>query len=126
LEIGMKAIVKRFVCQILALSLIGIPFTVQASIISTDEVLAQVQTQSDRTKVRDFVARADVQTQLQDHGLSLTVAQERVDAMTDSEVQQIAGKIDTLPAGAGAVSTVAIVAATIIVIYIILQHFYPK
>jgi len=122
----MKSFFKRFISQFLVLCLIGLPFTVQAGMIGTDEVIAQSQDQSDRNKVRDFMARAEVQQQLQDHGISLQAAQARVNALTDLEVQQIAGKIDSIPAGADAGATVAIVLAVIVLIYILLQYFYPK
>jgi len=122
----MKSFFKRFISQFLVLCLIGLPFTVQAGMIGTDEVIAQSQDQSDRNKVRDFMARAEVQQQLQDHGIGLQAAQARVNALTDLEVQQIAGKIDSIPAGADAGATVAIVLAVIVLIYILLQYFYPK
>ena len=122
----MKAFFKRFVCQFLALCLIGLPFTVQAGMIGTDAVIAQSQDQSDRNKVRDFMARAEVQQQLQDHGITLQAAQARVGALTDLEVQQIAGRIDSIPAGADAAAVVVTVLAVILLIYILLQHFYPK
>jgi len=122
----MKVFFRRFVCQFLALCLIGLPFTVQAGMIGTDEVIAQSQDQSDRNKVRDFMARAEVQQQLQDHGITLQAAQARVSALTDLEVQQVAGRIDSIPAGADTAAVVVTVLAVILLIYILLQHFYPK
>ncbi len=122
----MKSFFKRFVCQFLALCLIGLPFTVRAEMIGTDAVVAQSQTQSERNKVRDFMARADVQQQLQQHGITLQAAQERVGAMTDIEVQQIAGKIDSLPAGADAGLVVGATLLLIGIIYLIVQAFYPS
>ena len=123
----MKVFFKRFVCQFLALSLICLPFTVRAGMIGTDEVIAQAQTQSDRATVRDFLARADVQKQLQDHGLTQQAAQERVNALTDVEIQQIAGRINEIPAGAiHAEGVVAIVLIWILIVYLLVQHFYPS
>jgi len=122
----MTSFFKRFISQFLALCLIGLPFTVQAGMIGTDAVIAQSQDQSDRNKVRDFMARAEVQQQLQDHGITLQAAQARVSALTDLEVQQIAGRIDSIPAGADAAAVVVTVLAVILLIYILLQHFYPK
>lgn len=122
----MKTFFKRFVCQFLALCLIGLPFIARAGMISTDEVIAQAQVQSERDKVRTFLSRADVQQQLQLQGVDPQLAKDRVSAMTDQEVSMIAGKIDQLPAGADGGAVVALVALLIIVIYIILQYVYPK
>jgi len=123
----MKAFSKRFVCQFLALCLIGLPFTARAGMIGTDEVIAQAQVQSERDKVRTFLSRADVQQQLQQQGVDPQLAKDRVSAMTDQEVSMISGKIDQLPAGAdGALTVIAIAALLVILIYIVLQYVYPK
>jgi Family of unknown function (DUF6627) len=61
--------------------------------------VASAQAQQDRDNVRSFLARADVQQQLQAMGVKAGNAQDRVAAMTDDEVKTIAGKIDSLPAG---------------------------
>lgn len=123
----MKNVFRRFVSQALIVSLAALPFTAQAGLIGTDEVAAPVA-QSDRAKVRDFLARADVQQQLQQHGLTAQAAQERVDALTDGEVQQIAGQVDTVPAGAasGAVAVVGLAVLLVAVTYIIVRAFYPQ
>ena len=55
---------------------------------------------ANRDKVLGFVARADVQKQMETLGLTPANAADRVNAMTDEEVQRVAGKIDSLPAGA--------------------------
>jgi hypothetical protein len=121
----------RFVSYLLVVSLAGLPFTAQAGLIATDEVAtqttAQLSNDSAREKVRDFVARADVQQQLQQHGLTAQVAKDRIDALTDAEVQQIAGKIDTLPAGAsaGGAATVALVFLLVAVTYMLVRLMYP-
>jgi hypothetical protein len=110
----------------LVVSLVGMPLSTQAALIETDQVLRQAQTQSDR-RVSDLVARADVQQALQSYGVTPQAAQERVAALTDTEIQQITGKLDSLPAGAiGAGETVLIVVLVIVAIYVILQHIYPR
>jgi hypothetical protein len=108
------------------MSLACVPFSTQAGVIGTDQVVTQAQAQADRDRIRQLVARADVQKALQSYGVSEQAAQERVDALTDAEIQQIAGNLDSLPTGANAIATVAIVIAVIVLIYIILQHVYPK
>jgi hypothetical protein len=110
----------------LAVSLVSLPLSTQAALIETDQVLRQAQSQSDRDRVRDLVARADVQQALQSYGISPRTAQERVDALTDMEIQQVAGKLDSLPAGASAGETVLIVVLVVIAIYVILYHIYPR
>jgi hypothetical protein len=82
--------------------MLALPFqSVQAGMVGTDQMLVASQSaQTDREKVRDFLSRSDVQAKMQAMGLSSDTAKQRVAALTDEEVQKIAGKIDTLPAGA--------------------------
>lgn len=124
----MKKLLQRLVSYILVFSLAGLPFTAQAGLIGTDEVATPTQAQTDRTRVRDFLSRAEVQQQLQEHGVTPQAALERVDALTDIEVQQLAGKIDTLPAGAtsGAAAVVGITILVILITYMIVRLFYPQ
>ena len=121
----MKVFFCRIISHLLVISLIGLPFSTQAALIGTDEVLKQAQTQSDRDRVRDFVARADVQKELQAYGVNPQAAKERVDALTDQEVQQIAGKLDSLPAGAiGTGETILLAVLLVVVIYVVLKYIY--
>lgn len=117
---------RRLVSCALVISLAGLPFMAQAGMIGTDEVVEQ--TQGDRSKVRDFMARADVQAQLQQHGVTREAAQARVDALSEAEVRQLAGNIDNLPAGAttGAAGVVGVTVLLILVTYVIVRAFYPQ
>ena len=123
----MKAFFCRLISQLLVVSLILLPFSTQAALIGTGDVIASAQGQADRDKVRDFMARAEVQEQLQSFGLNPDTAKDRVDALTDQEVQHLAGKIDSLPAGAiGGWEVVALTALLVVVIYILLKYTYGK
>src|SRR2546430_10272485 len=97
----MTAFFKRFICRLVILSSIVLPYSAntQAAMIGTGQAIANVEAQ--RAKVKDFVARADVQRKLAALGVGAAAAGERVNALTDDEAQLIAGRIDTLPAGGG-------------------------
>jgi hypothetical protein len=74
---------------------IGMPLPASAEIVTTD----RIQAMGDRDKVKDFFDRAEVRAQMEGMGVDRDAARARVDALTDQEVQNIAGRIDTLPAG---------------------------
>ena len=81
----------------------------------TDQV-ASVASQADRNTVLQFLGRADVTSQLQSLGVDASAVKDRVASMTDQEVQQIAGKIQSMPAGAdstGGVILLLVVAAVV-------------
>ena len=91
---------SKLISQLLIASMIFLPFSAQAGMIATDQVLASAANEANRDKVRDFVSRTDVQKQFEALGLTAATAGDRVNAMTQDEINRIAGKIDTLPAGA--------------------------
>ena len=97
--ISMKNIFARYICRMLIVCMASFPFSTYASMVSTDQVVAAVQAQGARDKLRDFVGRNEVRNQLQSLGISSTAAQARVGAMTDAEVASVVGQIDSLPAG---------------------------
>ena len=114
----------RLIAQVLIVTMAWMPFSIQAGMIGTDQAIAGAQDQLNRDKVINFMSRGDVVKQLEALGLSASSAKERVDAMTQAEVSTLAGKIDSLPAGAD--SSGAWVAAVIIVGIIIWLVWYKK
>ena len=114
---------KKLVTQILIVCMVWTPFSLQAGMIGTDQVVAGAQDQANRDKVLSFVARADVAKQFEALGLSASTAKERVDAMTPDEVGRLAGKIDSMPAGA---DSGAWIAALIIVGLLVYFVWYKK
>ena len=95
----MKNIFVRYICRMLIVCMGAFPFSTYAGMVGTNEVIAAAQAAGARDRVRDFVGRTEVRDQLQSLGISPAAAQARVSAMTDTEVANIAGRIDSLPAG---------------------------
>jgi len=89
-----------------------------AGMIATDE--AQKPTvQQERERVKGFLARPEVVKQLTDLGVVSADAAKRVDAMTDQEVLQLAGKIDQLVA-AGALSNDQLIVIILLVVLLVI------
>lgn len=94
-------IAKRLMASVLIASttLMGLPLTANAGIVATDTTLSASLSQANRDRVSTFLDREDVRTALQDRGVQRTDALQRVQAMSDAEVAQLAGRIDQAPAG---------------------------
>lgn len=58
----------------------------------------------DRAAVKTMLARPEVAREMEKMGIAPEKAAARVDAMSDEEVRQLAGRLNALPAG-GALST---------------------
>ena len=105
---------KRFIasCLIVCISTAGLPLTAQASMVSTDEISPASSSVINRDKVNTYLARGDVQKAMQAQGVSPLAAAARVNAMSDVEVAQLAGRVEQAPAGGevlGIIFTVFIV-----------------
>jgi hypothetical protein len=97
----MKTVWARIFCRLLVALMIWTPYQIAtAGMIGTDQVVTTTSAQVDRAAVMSFLNRGDVQQQLQSLGLDAKSAGERVAALSDSEVQSLAGKIHNAPAGA--------------------------
>ena len=101
---------KRLMASMLIASttLMGLPMAAHAGLVSTEEVAAvpAALAESNRDKVTAFLSRDDVRAELEGQGVSPTAATERVQAMTDAEVAQLASRVDQAPAGAGVIGVI--------------------
>jgi hypothetical protein len=90
----------------------------RAAMIPTDEVVGLQAAVGERARVEAFLSRADVQAQMAALGIDPVEAARRVGGLSDLEVAQIAGHLDTLPAGEGAVG--AVVGAAVLIFLVLL------
>ena len=94
--------IRQLITFLVAASFLGSTLWIapaSAGMIGTDKAAADSQAGSDRERLKALVARPEIAKQLQTLGVPPDKAQARVDAMTDSEVRTLAGRIDALPAG---------------------------
>lgn len=90
----------KFWVYLLALSLAWTPFSIRAGLIGTEVVAVGASGEQNREKVLQFVQREEVANQLRALGVPAAAAAERVNALTQEEINQLAGRIDSVPAGA--------------------------
>ncbi len=98
------SVCKRLIASTLVVSctLMGMPLRAQAAIVPTDALVAAAAGQAvdaKRAQVNAFFARDDVRLALVGQGVDANAALARVAAMSDTEVAQLAGRIDQAPAG---------------------------
>lgn len=98
----MNSLFMRMTSRLLIASVLGLGLPLQSShagLVGTDKVAVSAQSQSERERIRSFLDREDVRNELQTQGVDVNTAKARVDALTDEEVQKVAGKLDQMPAG---------------------------
>ena len=79
---------------------------------------AMIATPGERAQLLGVLERAEVQSQLQAHGVSLEQAKARVAALSDAEAAQLLAQIESLPAGGDALG--ALISAVLIVFLVLL------
>jgi Skp family chaperone for outer membrane proteins len=94
----MRTTMKKMTCRALVVSMLAFSFSAaQAGMIGADRA---APASADRAAVISVLDRAETAAQLQAQGIDPTLARERVAAMSDQEVQQLAQTMQTAPAGA--------------------------
>ena len=91
----------------------------RAELVTTDQVIAEVSQEELRARVVGFLQRDDVIQELRELGVDPQEATNRVAALSDRELQIIAGRLAKLPAGEGAVEAVLGAALFIFIVLLI-------
>ncbi|MDX1454265.1 MAG: PA2779 family protein [Gammaproteobacteria bacterium] len=84
--------------------------------ITTSDYVKQVDADATRAALVEQLNREDVQAQLLALGVDQADVEARVAAMTDAEVAQLHAEMEDMPAGAGAVGTLAVVLLVLIIL----------
>lgn len=108
----------RFISRILIACMIVLPFQASAGLIGTDQAVSDAQAAAARDRVVSLIERAEVARQLQSYGLTPENAKLRVNALTASEVTQLAARIDSVPAGADGAGAVLLIAAVVLIVWL--------
>ena len=90
----------------------------QAALVGTSQILDQGYQEVDRDRLRAFLDRAEVRTQLEALGVDRDIARARIDSLTNEEVADIVDRLDQLPAGGDGFGT--LVGAALLVFIILL------
>ncbi|HEX4596441.1 MAG TPA: PA2779 family protein [Burkholderiaceae bacterium] len=94
----------------------GLPMPAHAALVSSAQLLQGESTARD--KINAFLARAEVQRQLVARGVEPAEVKARVAALSDDQAQDLAARIDQLPAGGDA--GVGDVLGVLLLIFVIL------
>ena len=95
--------------------------TVFAAMVGTEVILTDPDTSEARDKLRSFLDRKEVQSQLTARGIDPAEAKARVDSLSDAEVMQIADKIDQLPSGGDFWGTLLFIVLIVFITLLVLE-----
>lgn len=109
---------KSFLAGLLVPCLLLSSLPVRAEMIGTDQILAPAA-DVQRERVDAFLAREDVQQQFEALGVSPAEAATRVASLTEAELQALSSRMDSLPAGAGALEVVLVVLLILVILELV-------
>ena len=112
-----KAIALLVIVSFSTFSIISTP--VHAKMINTSKTFQQSQNDLTSKSINTFLDRSEVQKYLVDWGISPEEAKIRIDSLTDEEIENIASRIDRLPAGGDGLGTIVGAALLIFIILLI-------
>lgn len=107
-----------FLCVVLSALMIHMPAFALANrgMISTGEVVAQLDRAEAQTRVLEYVRSAEIQKLLVERGVSPDEASARLARLSESELRDLAGQMDRAQAGGDILVTVLIVVLIIFLI----------
>jgi hypothetical protein len=89
--------------------------------VTTEQVVDAKAAASDRERLAAVLLRDDVREQMEALGVDRDEAMARLASLSDQEIQQVAGKIDELPAGQSFIAGVLIIAGAVLLALVILD-----
>jgi hypothetical protein len=106
-----SVVVGALVAMMMSLSL-----PLRAEFVGTEQMLEMDARASAMATVDAFIARDEVRQQLQAWGVAPDAAAERVAALSDAELQQLALNIEAQPAAAGLLEVIGIVFVVLLIL----------
>lgn len=92
-----------------------------AALIGTDAVADLPNARVDRDQVLQLLAREEVRAALVAQGIDPEEARARVASLSDAEIREIAGRLETLPVGGDGFGTAIAVLLIILIVVVILK-----
>lgn len=116
---NLKKMLQTGIIFLLSFAMVEVNFSLNANagMIPTSIVVADQAREKNKQTIDEFMSRAEVQNEFVKRGVSPQEASARIAALSDFEMQQLAGNIATAPAGA---DVIVISLTTILLIVLIL------
>ena len=108
------------IASLLVVAFAGVSLQVpaHAAMVTAQDIAAERSLQTERNLLQERLLREDVKSELQNLGVDPQQVEERIDRMTLSELSQVNGQLDAMPAGGDGLGTVALVLLILILLEI--------
>jgi len=90
-----------------------------SGIVTTDQLIHEQFEALDKASLAAMLDRDDVRQQLVERGVDPEYAKARIASLSDAQIDELKGSIDTLPAGSGVVTILVAVLLVLIILDIV-------
>lgn len=116
----MSSLMKRIVVLLVSVSFFSTySLPAWSGIVTTDQLLQQQLEVLNKSSLVAMIDRDDVRQQLVERGVDPEYAKARIAALSDAQIEELKGNIDTLPAGSGVVGILVAVLLVLIILDIV-------
>jgi hypothetical protein len=96
-----------------------LPLPAQAALVTSQQTLAGPSRDADLAALQGWLDRQDVRAELVAFGVAPEAAAERVAALSDQELQQLAGRVGEQPAGGDALGLIGAVFLVLLILELV-------
>lgn len=106
------------VLAVVTVAMLGMSLPVHAGIVGTEQMVTDETRTAALHKINGVLATAEVSAQLEAWGVPASTVSERVAALSDRELQELAGSIETDPAG-GVLAVIGVVFVVLVILELV-------
>ena len=114
---------KKFALSIMVLMLVfslsGVAASVQAGIISTQDMMKNLEQEKSLERVRMLLDQEQVKNQMLAMGVAPEEVRGRLASLTGSEIAEIQRHLDTMPAGGDALAVIGVVFIVLLILELV-------
>ncbi len=114
-----RSMARGALLGLLCSGMVAVTTPASAGLIGTEAMINAESRDSDLATVRGFLDRESVRAEMERFGVAPTDAAERVAALSDAELRQLAVGIEQQPAGAGAIAVVGVVFIVLLILELV-------
>lgn len=91
----------------------------RGSIVGTEQMVIQQTRAASLDRIETVLASEEVASRLQAFGVAPEAVQQRIAALTDTEIEQLVATIDSAPAGGDALAVIGIVFVVLVILELV-------
>jgi hypothetical protein len=89
------------------------------AVISTQQYLTAVDREATRQRIDSVLAREEVRDRLEHYGVDPAAVDERIAALTDQELQQLATDLENMPAGGSLLGVIGVAFIVLLILELV-------